>query len=618
MKNGFFNVVTSRKRICANKNRIRFVANAVIFAFAIGTIGNTSFSSAATKRVEDNANLLQTGGIISVSSSLKTYLSERTDFEQFLYERLLRMETSIDTSDYNISYSDFFKALQNVINHCPDLFYVGTHVSTYQNSKTSTVMSYVPEYLYSETKVSEMRKKFNYRVDSIIDMVDPSWSDMEKALFVHDYIISQSSYDTTHEKSDAYSLLVDGTAVCQGYTLAFTYIMEKLGIESRAVSSASMNHIWNEIKLGSSWYHVDLTYDDPVPDMLGAAKHDFFLLSDEAMEASSVHYGWEAMYKCTSTAFDNSFWENSRAPFVYINNEWFYYRTEGDNIGIYTWNPKTGSRVKIKDLNGSKNKWYITNTTYYTSNYSGLVGYDSYLFYNTPTSIKCIDVTSPTYTTKTVITPNISGKIFGIQFKDGIVNYTAGTSATSASSNKSAFRLEAFDADAWKNEPDVDYTPVSQPQGDDVLDISSISDDPDVDESSDAPVSTPIPTDNSTNTDKTDTTKPVVDDQKVDNTDTQEYSTITKSIKLKVTAKKGRKKITIKTVKKATVKLTSSKKLFLKGKSKKGAKLINIAKSKNKKGTVRIKTRRKLAKWDKFKVQVKYKGLWYTKNVIVK
>lgn len=71
--------------------------------------------------------------------------------------------------------------------------------------------------------------------DEIIAMVNLSWNDLTKIIFIHDYLTSTVYYDATLTKYSAYNLLVEGTAVCQGYAEAFWYLMYKLGIDCKVV-----------------------------------------------------------------------------------------------------------------------------------------------------------------------------------------------------------------------------------------------------------------------------------------------------------------------------------------------------------------------------------------------
>ena len=55
--------------------------------------------------------------------------------------------------------------------------------------------------------------------------------------------------------------------------------LEKLGVNNYRV--ASDKHTWNAIEIDGVWYHLDLTWDDPVtvgvPD-LNLLEHSFFLI----------------------------------------------------------------------------------------------------------------------------------------------------------------------------------------------------------------------------------------------------------------------------------------------------------------------------------------------------
>ena len=56
--------------------------------------------------------------------------------------------------------------------------------------------------------------------------------------------------------------------------------LEELGINNYRV--ASEKQTWNAVEIDNTWYHLDLTWDDPVtvgiPD-LDLLEHEFFLIS---------------------------------------------------------------------------------------------------------------------------------------------------------------------------------------------------------------------------------------------------------------------------------------------------------------------------------------------------
>ena len=106
-------------------------------------------------------------------------------------------------------------------------------------------------------------------------------------LQAHNYIINKSKCDSdkisgksTYNSDKAIGALFEGWAICSGYTDSMQLFLEELGINNYRV--ASEKHTWNAVEIENKWYHLDLTWDDPVavglPD-LDLLEHEFFLIS---------------------------------------------------------------------------------------------------------------------------------------------------------------------------------------------------------------------------------------------------------------------------------------------------------------------------------------------------
>ena len=145
---------------------------------------------------------------------------------------------------------------------------------------------------------------------------------VEKVKRLHDYLSTNCQYcmaaygRKTMEYRTVYDALVRGQAVCEGFTIAFRYLLSLAGIESREIVSDVMHHCWNYVRLGGNWYHVDVTFDNPVIEgvMAGTPKyisHEFFLLSDAALVAKGRHHDWKRpnLPLATDTRFDRVKWE---------------------------------------------------------------------------------------------------------------------------------------------------------------------------------------------------------------------------------------------------------------------------------------------------------------------
>lgn len=134
-------------------------------------------------------------------------------------------------------------------------------------------------------------KKINKKVDELYKELVTSDKLEDNIKNVHDYIINNSKYDSERSdngvakyKSDiAYGPLFDGYAICGGYTDLLQLFLEKMNVKSYRVSSDS--HIWNAVNINDKWYHIDLTWDDPVvSDGKDYLIHDYFLITTKDLQ----------------------------------------------------------------------------------------------------------------------------------------------------------------------------------------------------------------------------------------------------------------------------------------------------------------------------------------------
>ena len=65
--------------------------------------------------------------------------------------------------------------------------------------------------------------------------------------------------------------------------------LNRLNIPNYRISSS--DHIWNFVYLDNNWYHLDLTWDDPVTDSGVNMRLDTFLLiTTEQLENLNTNY----------------------------------------------------------------------------------------------------------------------------------------------------------------------------------------------------------------------------------------------------------------------------------------------------------------------------------------
>ena len=104
-----------------------------------------------------------------------------------------------------------------------------------------------------------MQAEFDTAVDTILSGVQPGWTDAEKVLYLHDYLAEHCKYDLTYQNNDAYTALIDGNTVCQGYALAMCVLCRKMDIPCYAITSDALKHMWNVVRIDGTWYHCDTT-----------------------------------------------------------------------------------------------------------------------------------------------------------------------------------------------------------------------------------------------------------------------------------------------------------------------------------------------------------------------
>lgn len=154
----------------------------------------------------------------------------------------------------------------------------------------------------------------------------PGMSQRQIALSVHDWLVSHSAYDESLSRFSGYDLLIQGTAVCEGYARAYMDVLKRAGVECVYVHSETMGHAWNMVSLDGSWYHVDTTWADPVSDCFGLVRHTCFLTDDETISRQD-HSGWESEIPAPEPIAD-PFWVNTSSPICWESADICYLRSD--------------------------------------------------------------------------------------------------------------------------------------------------------------------------------------------------------------------------------------------------------------------------------------------------
>ena len=279
----------------------------------------------------------------------------------------------------------------------------------YSSRKGSYIKSIVIYDLVDDASYDAAYRKTVGQLDAISNQVDPAWSDVEKALFLHEYIAVHYDYDLGYQDyateaesylcHTVYGMFERGKAVCEAYAWLYNLLLQREGIESYIVSSESLGHAWNLLHLGDAWAHVDITWDDCYQGHCGIVEHNSFLKSSGAMIESS-HSGddWELSTGVpvaslpVTDAYDSGFWVNSSTAIRYYQGQWLVIEPDAESSHVgwfrqYSYDPETMT-AQSSDLLSLSLYWEVPGSVNcYTGTYIAADVYGDMLFYSTPESI---------------------------------------------------------------------------------------------------------------------------------------------------------------------------------------------------------------------------------------
>lgn len=393
--------------------------------------------------------------LLSVTSNVYADDADTKGAEQAILEAMENYQESCDISQYKIPATQIQTVFQNVLYNHPNLFYVDPYFKYNYSMSGNTVLVLKLNYEGGVSNAKKLAEKYNAKLKEVESGIDASWSDLEKLLYIHDYICMNCIYDSEGAKDDAYDMLINGRASCQGYAKAFKQIANDVGITCTLVNSNAVNHQWNYVVLNGKYYYVDVTWDDLVPDIEGRVIHKHFLKSYSAILTDGMHdnavndlYAKDGsdVTLAISKTYDNYFWKDVESAFYYINGKWYAFDGKG-RICAYSCNGKT-MKAK-KKLAKIKDKWYVWKDTrhFYTTQYVGVASYDGRLYYSTPDAVYEMNLSKGKSTKIYALSGAKAkkGNIYGLKIEDnGKVYVTLAKSGTQAGTRAKVFSLKTL------------------------------------------------------------------------------------------------------------------------------------------------------------------------------
>ena len=357
----------------------------------------------------------------TAENALSDYVT-LSNLKTALLNGISNCQTTINISEFKIDYNQTTKsAIAGYVCYgIPEAFNVHSVGFSY-DSASMKILNMIVVYKTFSDQPSEYQacmKAISDAGDELLEGIENNGQigDIEKALLIHDRLALWNEYDygTTipDESFTAYGALGEKVSVCQGYAMAYMYLLNRVGIENYYCSSEVLNHGWNIVYIGDKAYHVDVTWDDYAwgtgeRGAVGVVGHSNFLRSSNGIYATG-HEATDYDTTPNDTTYDNYFWQNSETAFQLADNELYY--IDNDNANLIRYSDGT--------ILCSVDDTWKYNDYYYWGNNARLSSDGVSLYYSLTKAIYKFDLA--TNTSKKIYEPSLLGynSIYGFMYYD--------------------------------------------------------------------------------------------------------------------------------------------------------------------------------------------------------
>lgn len=194
----------------------------------------------------------------------------------------------------NLTSAEIYMVKEAVYYDHPEAFWLSRNYSLDFNFKDGHFIVLYSLYSYEDAMV--MARGLENALSAYLIDMPRSMNEYERELYIHDRLVSECEYDYTVLDKDmansavsgSYGALVNHSAICGGYTMAAKLLLNCVGIKSYAVHGIADGyaHVWLLVNIEGEWYHLDVTWDDPIlSEPSSLIQHTYFNVTDEMIMA---------------------------------------------------------------------------------------------------------------------------------------------------------------------------------------------------------------------------------------------------------------------------------------------------------------------------------------------
>lgn len=148
---------------------------------------------------------------------------------------------------------------------------------------------FVPQYVTDAATCRRQTDDLLEKAREIVAQADSLPDAYDQELYFHDSICQNTTYLTQEDDGyTAYNALVEGRAVCEGYSRALQLLLDMVGIPNYLATGVGVDdsgsregHMWNIVTIDGSNYHVDATWDDLDAEDIHHYAHTYFNVTDD-------------------------------------------------------------------------------------------------------------------------------------------------------------------------------------------------------------------------------------------------------------------------------------------------------------------------------------------------
>lgn len=204
--------------------------------------------------------------VMSISScyAYSTLSDDEKKVYSEIYSTIDSMGSEVKLSTTDPDRAD--KCFNCVMLDHPEFFFLdGYRTTSYTLAGRVTSLAFTGKYTMTDAERRQKEALINNYVNQCLAGVPSGGDDYARVRYIYDYIITNTDYEAGSEDSqNICSVFINHKSVCQGYTMATKYLLDKLGIMCTVVygSANGGSHAWNLVKMDGVYCYVDTTWGD--------------------------------------------------------------------------------------------------------------------------------------------------------------------------------------------------------------------------------------------------------------------------------------------------------------------------------------------------------------------